>query len=494
MTRATPEQPPHILLIMTDQQRAGYTRGSGFALDTMPFCDALAAEGCVFPGAYTTAPACVPARESLLTGRWPSAHRVTQNSNAAHAWYDTDLLEVLREAGYRLSFTGKPHMHPGANDFDHFAGPYFHAGGPVRDRAHGDFDAWLDELDFGVATEATPFPLESQLPYRIVSDAIADLDAAAEREGPQFLWASFPEPHNPFQVPEPYFSLFAEEEIPPRAHGPEAARAKGGHWRWLQELFEEKRPGYDGQWRRYRANYCGMLRLLDDQIRRLVEHARARLDGEVLVIVVSDHGDYTGDFGLQRKGAGLPECLVRVPLFFSGAGVAPGQVREELVSIADLMPTLCALVAASLPDGVQGRDLLPLLRGGPAPKEEFDSIYAESGFGGLMYESSERPPLHFPYEGPTIDSLNSVTQSGRSRMLRRGDHKLVLHSNNTGELYDLAADPGEVVNLIDDPAYAEFRHELLWRLAQWMLRLQDELPRGIYTPKTVPHNWTMSPS
>ncbi|WP_235019878.1 sulfatase-like hydrolase/transferase [Ruania rhizosphaerae] len=491
---ADTEHAPHILLIMTDQQRAGYTRGSGFPLDTMPFCDALAAEGCSFPGAYTTAPACVPARESLLTGRWPSAHRVTQNSNAAHAWYDKDLPQVLRAAGYRLSFAGKPHMHPGPDDFDYFAGPYFHAGGPQREREQQDFDEWLDYLDFGVATEPTPFPLRDQLPYRIVDDAIADLDASAGHQGPQFSWISFPEPHNPYQVPEPYFSLFAEEEIPERAHGPEVARAKGGHWAWLQELFEEKRPGYDDQWRRYRANYCGMLRLLDDQIRRLVEHARATLEGQILVIFVSDHGDYTGDFGLQRKGAGLPECLVRVPLFFSGAGVAGGQIRDEFVSIADLFPTLCELLEEPFPDGVQGRSLLPLLSGAPGPEAEFDSIYAESGFGGLMYGPSERPPLHFSYDGYSIDSLNSVTQSGRSRMLRRGDHKIVLHSNDTGELYDLSADPGEVTNLIDDPAYATVRHDLLWRLTQWMLRLQDELPRGTYTPKTSPHNWTMSAS
>ncbi|MBZ2197899.1 sulfatase-like hydrolase/transferase [Occultella gossypii] len=485
-------QQPHVLLVMTDQHRSGFTRRSGFALDTMPFCDALAADGVSFPNAYTTAPSCSPARASLLTGRWPSAHRVTQNSTAQHAWYDRDLLQILRSAGYRLSFAGKPHMHAGPDDFDHYAGPYFHVDGPQREPEHGAFDAWLEELDHGVAAEPTPFPLECQLPYRIVSDAIADVDAAADHAGPQFFWVSFPEPHNPYQVPDPYFSLFAESEVPERAHGPQAARDKGGHWLWLQELLERKRPGYDADWRRYVANYCGMLRLIDDQVRRFVEHARATLDGEILVVFVSDHGDYTGEFGLQRKGAGLPECLVRIPLFFSGAGVSGGQVREELVSIADVLPTLCALVGQPFPDGLQGRSLLPLLRGAPRPRGEFDSIYAERGFGGLTYRSDEHPPLHFSYDGRSLDSLNSVTQSGRSRMVVRDGRKLVVHSDGTGELYDLTTDAGEVTNLIDDPSHAAVRHDLLWCLTQWMLRVQDELPRGTYVPKTTEHNWMKS--
>jgi arylsulfatase A-like enzyme len=478
---------PHVLLIMTDQHRAGFTAGSGFGLDTMPFTDDLAGEGLRFPGAYTSSPACVPARTSLLTGRFPSSHKVTQNSNAEHAYYDRDLLDVLRSAGYRLSFSGKPHMHRGPDDFDFWAGPYYHTAGPAETDEQRAFDAWLDELDHGVAMEPTPFPLECQLPHRIVDRALDALDSAGDQ--PQFLWVSMPEPHNPYQVPEPYFSMFAEEDVPPRVHGPEAARAKGGHWLWLQRLIEEKRPDYDEHWRRYRANYCGMLRLIDDQIRRLVEHARAALDGPLLVVLLSDHGDYVGEYGMQRKGAGLPEVLVRIPLVFHGDGVEPGQVRDELVSLVDVLPTVCEIVGIPVPDGVQGRSLEPLLRGEPAPSDVFSSIYAERGYGGQTYGPEERPPLHFPYEGTTFDELNTVTQSGTSRMVRCGDHKLVVHSTSEGELYDLRADPTEVVDLFDDPRHARLREKLTWLMLQWTLRLQDTHPRGAYDPKVPEHHW-----
>src|SRR5215470_1720708 len=95
---------PNILLLMTDQHRAGFTAGSGFGLDTMPCLDRIAAAGASFDHGYTSYPACVPARTSLLTGRFPTAHRVRQNSTAHHAYYSEDLLDVLRSSGYSLHF------------------------------------------------------------------------------------------------------------------------------------------------------------------------------------------------------------------------------------------------------------------------------------------------------------------------------------------------------------------------------------------------------
>jgi len=280
---------PDIVIVMTDQQRAGLTRRSGYPVDTMPFVDGLAASGTDFRQAYTAAPACVPARTSLLTGRFPSTHQVRQNSTASSARFATDLVDVLRTAQYQLHFAGKPHMPRGEADFDTFAGPYFHTQGPERDEQEKAFDAWLERLDHGVSEVPTPYELRCQLPYRITSDALAAVEAA-DPDVPGLFWVSYPEPHNPYQVPEPYFSLVAPEDVPERLSGPEGAELKGGSYAWLRKRQEEKRPGYDAGRRRYAANYLGMLRLLDDQIRRLheglAERSRPRL-----TIVLADQGD-----------------------------------------------------------------------------------------------------------------------------------------------------------------------------------------------------------
>lgn len=477
---------PHIVLIMTDQQRADFFRSEGFALDTMPFVDGLSREGARFQRAYTPMPACAPARCSLFTGRFPKATRVRENGGIGNIFRTKDLVEVLRERGYSINLAGKNHSYLQAGDFDFYAAPYWHERGGRPERRTPEqvrFDEWLAALEHRVSLEPAPFPLECQLPYRVVSDAIECLEQRDDR--PFFLWLSFPEPHNPYQVPEPYFSLFTEAEIPERIAGPEGAAIKGPQWRWLRRLIEEKVPGYDAHWRRYRANYCGMVRLIDDQIRRFVAALEARhLLKDTLLIFTSDHGDYAGDYGLQRKGVGLPECLVRVPLLFVGPGIVKNDApRGDFVSLVDLMPTVCERVGVEISYGVQGRSLWPMLAGRNCPREEFRSIYAEAGFGGLPYGEEERPELHFPYAGPGFDELNSVTQSGSLKMVRKGSWKLLFDSMGRGELYHLEQDPGELHDRFDDPACRDVRREMVEELLIWTIRTEDDLPGGSYQPK-----------
>ena len=255
MTTMTTER-PNIVLIMTDQHRADFSRAEGFPFDTMPFLDSLGARGVRFRRPYVPMAACVPSRCSFFTGRYPKATRVRQNSGAGNLVAPTDLIQVLREHGYSINIAGKNHSHLGPDDFD-FSSFYFHNGALGAEKAEGErqMDRWLTELDHGVHPEPTPFPVDSQPAVRIVRDAMNAIDGGDGR--PFFLWLSFPEPHNPYQVPEPYFSLFPENEFPERIAGPEVAEQKGGAWWWLRRLIERKRTGYDGRWRRDRANYCG---------------------------------------------------------------------------------------------------------------------------------------------------------------------------------------------------------------------------------------------
>ncbi|PWH07200.1 sulfatase [Brachybacterium endophyticum] len=484
-----PTDRPNILIVMTDQQRVGLTAAEG-GPDTMPRVDALLDGGTRFDHAHTSSPTCVPARTSLLTGRFPSAHRVRQNSTPQDALYSSDLLDVLRERGYRLHFAGKPHMHPEPDDFDSFHGPFWHEGGPAESAEHEAFDAWLRELDHSVAHTPTPFPVDAQLPARIVDGALEALDQGgtdAAAADPFLLWVSFPEPHNPYQVPEPYFSLFDPDQVPDRDAGPEVLGRLGWRFRWLHDLIEDKRPGFDHEWRRLRANYLGMLRLLDDQIGRLLDHLGPTLE-DTIVVVLSDHGDLVGEYGLQRKGVGLPEALTRIPLGMTGPGIA-AQRRSELVSIVDLLPTIAERVRAAIPPGVQGRSLLPLLEGEVAPPREFSTIYVEHGYGGVSYREGDHPPLHFPYEGRSFDELNSVTQSGEMRMVGDGRHALIMDDLGEAFLYDLQEDPAQVDNLIEDPDSADVAARLYRALALWMMRVADDLPDGAYRPRTVAHNW-----
>jgi arylsulfatase A-like enzyme len=162
------------------------------------------------------------------------------------------------------------------------------------------------------------------------------------------------------------------------------------------------------------------------------------------------------------------------------------------------MPTLCEAIGVPLPDGVQGRSLWPLLCGKPYPKAEFESVYGEQGFGGLHYVEGDTlvdPEDDGLRRGVSFDCLNSRSQSGTMRMLRKGRYKLVMDMQGRGQLYDLERDPVELDNLYGQgapgSALAEVERELLAELLAWTLRTQDPLPlpRRRYVIKSDPRNY-----
>lgn len=490
--------PPNVIILITDQTRADVTKRAGYPLDTMPTADAFAAGGVDFSRAYCTLPACVPSRISMLTGRWPQAHRVRMNLQPDEAFFSRDIYQVAHDQGYRTALCGKNHTYltPQSADVWH---EYSHEGGPKEPGASPDsgrFEQWLKALDFNVALEPSPFPVETQIPYRIVSDAIDFMRGS--RNQPFFLQVSIPEPHDPEQVPRPYWDMFPPASLPDRAVGPEAIPHLGYRAQWLDRLAKDGFPATETQWRRYVSNYLGALRMVDDQIKRLLDFMRdTHLLDNTIIVRLADHGDYLMDYGLPRKGVGLSEPLTRIPMIWSGPGIQPQPAFEKsaFVSMADVMPTLCEVMGAEIPAGVQGRSLLPLLRGEPFPAEEFRSIVTQVGVGGLYYDAKDDIPISVSRgSGGHWDELNGITQSGNEHMVRMGDWKLIYDMMGYGQLYDLAHDPHELNNLFGKPKYAGDQARLMAELAMWMIRNQDSLPTGPQNAKyrtkwARPHNW-----
>lgn len=508
----TTQRPDTILVIMTDQQRADFSAREGFGVDSTPRLDALARQGCWFDRAYTAAPVCVPARISMLTGRFPSVHGVRENHDFASPRHAGDLFDVATEAGYRTALIGKNHSHVTAARVDRFS-TFGHLGRtPPSDpeTEEGRFDAWLHELGAMTSREATPHPVEVQNPARIVTEAIDWL--SAEPNEPALAWLSMPEPHVPYQVPEPYFTDFGPDVVPEPATDSEVLDNAGLPWQWVRRLGRALNEADRETLLRARANYVGMMRLIDDQIGRLVDHLTdtGRLQS-TLIVFVADHGDFAGDYGLLRKGPGLPEVLTRVPMFFSGAGVhrdtgLVGPSRAH-VSIVDILPTICELAGWTVPDGVQGRSLVPLLQGREQPPGEFDCAYAEQGVGGLPHpggsavddyiasdaeslvgDSGQTPP---PGADVPVATLCDVTQDGALRMVRSGRWKLVMQVTGETELFDLSQDPYELHDRHRDPECAEAYTSMLEHLAKWLIRVADPLPipEGGYARSTHPRNY-----
>lgn len=491
------KQKPNIVLIITDQQRADLCGREGFPLPVTPYADSLASQYAWFNKAYTVAPASAPARCSLLTGRFPSATHVRTNTNTPDAFYEKDLLDVLKEEGYRTALVGKNHTYLKPDEvFDYHVG-YGHRG---KEKPETDdekaFARFLNKEVPGHYLKPAPFSVEQQQPYQIVTHALDWIEH--EKNSPFFICVSIPEPHTPSQVCDPYYSMFPPEILPPLLTSRKDLEKKGDKYMALAALEDKACPDLQQQIPQLRSIYLGMIRLIDDQVKRLMEGIKASgLDENTLFVILSDHGDYCGEYGLIRKGAGVPESLTRIPMIWAGYGIKPQYgPMDAHVSIADLFPTLCSVVGAEIPIGVQGRSLWPMLTGEDYPQEEFSSIVVEQGYGGEDFTLEE--PLSFEESGfyrPGVEAsfggLTPWTQSGSLRMLRKGDWKLVMDNNGRGELYNLKQDPSEINNLFGNKKNLPEQAEMLKDLLTWGIRLQDPLPvpRRQYPFKRNPYNY-----
>jgi arylsulfatase A-like enzyme len=488
---------PNILIIMTDQQRPDLMPRESYPLPTTPFIDSLARQGTWFNKAYTAAPASAPARVSMLTGRFPSATHVRSNHNIADAYYTKDLFDVAREQGYKTALIGKNHSHLSAGKVDYWR-EYNHLGqnsGDKNERAR-KFDDFLGTTSFYACLEPSPYGLEAQLPYRMTDDASAWIHSLSGR--PFLMWFSIPEPHNPYQTCEPYYSMFPPESLPALRSSAKDRPQKGAEYELLAEMMESGHEGYQKNLPRLRSIYHGMLRLIDDQIERLVgEMKRLGAYDNTIIIFVSDHGDYAGEYGLMKKGVGLDDAITRIPMQWTGPGIIKSSLPHDAhVSITDIFPTLCEAIQAPVPFGVQGRSLWPLLQGKNYPATEFDGVMAEDGYGGMYYTKEDgtdyftegaagkKPGLFF-------DELNTWTQSGTMHMLRSGNWKLVYDMDGNGRLYDLSNDPAELNNLFNNKACSDMKNKLTEKLLRWELSVQDPLPlpRSRYRFKRNEHNY-----
>ncbi len=492
------DKKPNILIVMTDQQRADLRKGCGYSLDTMPFLDQWASEGCDFVKGYTPNPTCMPARVSMFTGRFSQCHKVRTNHNASDVYYEKDLLDVLKKAGYITALYGKNHSHHQNSDFD-FCKPCGHLGYEGEQNKTQDQIVFADYLRATKHMEMhTPSPggVTVQHPYRSVSDALQFMDER-DPDKPFFVWVSFAEPHNPYQVPEPYFDMFPPEVLPEPRGSVENLEDKGMRFMWIRKVWEQiLGEGIENRILRARSNYHGMLRLIDDQFKRLIEGMRERgLEEDTIILYLSDHGDFVGEYGLIRKGPDLPDILCHIPFIWRGPGIAPqGRMAAGYGSIVDVLPTLCDLIGEEVPFGCQGKSLKPLLTGENIPNDEYESAYAESGFGGLYWNDED--DLDLIKEGAsqnmeTFDCLNTWTQCGQVRAVWNDGWHLQMDMNGKGYLYDVDKDPSELHNCWNEEAYRDIKEKMMRKMISSMMRASDPLPapRARYRTKVHPKGY-----
>lgn len=520
---------PNILFIHTDEQRADTLGCYGNDVVETSHIDELANDGVTFNEGHCTHPLCSPSRGSLVTGRYPSVHGVWRNGLGLPA-EETTIAEVLRDEGYRTGLIGKGHFQPWHGDPDlfeesvstamvddpadvwefwrEFNGPHYGFEHVQMTYQHGHRELWGGHYGLWIQEEhpeaIDSFPQEAALeptdpayntwksavPAELhsstwVADRTINFIEAKDDDRPFYGWIGFPDPHFPYNPPNPYCYKYDLDDIELPVDSEGMVWEQQDIPRYITYHLEEK---YGVDWREMPedkqreiiAHYYAMVDLVDDQVGRILEALeRNGIADETIVVFTSDHGDWLGDHGLFQKGIPHTRGLTRIPWVVRWPGVSePGRRVDAPASHVDLMPTLLDAAGADIPYGVQGESLRPVLTG------ELDSLrpYAlvEHRHEAYRADSFFVRNLSDDQVGElsAMDSIiNWTDEDIYVETIYAENHRLSYVTGTEveyGELHNLESDPDEMHNIWN--AEPDRRNELLGHVVESQLHAKDPLP------------------
>ena len=456
---------PNILFIVTEQHRADCVGYENHPVLLTPNLDNIAHNGVRFGRFYSACPSCISARRSMLTGQLPQTHGVVGYCEGLE-WDAPTLPGVLRDHGYQTHLVGRTmHQFPTrfrrgyesmeiaslGEDCDYLEflrdhGPSGQSGWFGGGVMHNDWTVHPWHMDEHL--HQTNWTVERALHFLRRRDPTC----------PFFLTVSFIGAHPPLQPPAFYLERYLRTGVPEPVVGDWATPPGPDE----TDLVAPHRIDLRGEaMRSARAAYYGLINHIDDQLRRLLNPVIGLTTRDTLVVFTSDHGELLGDHHLWRKGHPL-EGSARVPCAIAGPpalGLRRGARIDAPCSHADLMPTILELAGIPIPDGVDGRSLVPLLRG----------------------ETADAPVLH-------------IEHAGFEHGLTDGATKYLWNPPDGRELlFDLAADPQECHDLAASPEYAQclagWRQQLVERLAERPegFVAEGKLVPGRPCPAALPH-------
>ena len=486
-----------ILFVTSDQQRYDSLGCTGGTVARTPVLDGLAGEGHLYHRAHPQNVVCMPSRATMVTGQHVRNHGVWMNG-VPLPLDAPSVARVLHDAGYATALIGKAHFEPFLDPFLRFDENRFAVEGSFGDATHRGFDhmqlathggagmnhyaRWLaanhpeqipsffrvlDPATMEVsgegggdtgAPQVKPNPIPRDLYHTdwVAEQAIAwldSLDAGAD----WFCWVSFPDPHHPWDPPESEMHRVDWRDLDLPAGWPSSREAleaeldaKPAHWRRWWEGALVSNYEAPARWvpatltadqvREVNARVHVENELIDEAIGRILGAVERRGWGDdVDVVFTTDHGELQGDHGLLFKGPYHVDSLMRLPLIWRPARSTQPQHVDvtEPVGLVDLAPTFCTIAGLPVPDWMDGTPL-------PTSADE----------------RRERVLTEWDSRHPTGVEVHLQTIHRDGFTCTRYEPGTV-HDGTEGELYDLADDPHQRVNLWDDPARRSLRDDLL---------------------------------
>jgi arylsulfatase A-like enzyme len=491
---------PNILLICADQWRADCISAVGHPNVKTPNLDALAREGVLFRNHFGQCTPCGPSRTSLLTGLYLMNHRSGRNGTPLDDRHTNIALEA-RKAGYDPALFGYTDTtldprsrHP--NDpvltaYDEGVMPGFRT--PLH--LPEDMGAWVAELiakgydfpngrgdvfrpkkgfqkpaDRGFRFIPTEFPAEDSETAYLTDEFLKWL--LVREQKPWFAHFVFFRPHPPLIAPAPYNAAVdpADVAFPARAASPEIEGAQ--HPMLAFEIERMSRPGAfdehsplnvvtadDLEIRQMRATYYGLIAEVDFHLGRVIEHLKATGQYDrTLIIVTSDHAEMLGEHYVWGKEIYFDQSF-HLPLVIRDprpeADRTRGRQVDQLTEAIDIMPTVLDWLGLKVPRSCDGASLVPFLRG-EAPGDWRDAVYFEQDFRNVRSQAPEK-------------ALGISSDQCCYAVVRDKQFKYVHFAALPPLLFDLNADPHEMTNLAQNPAFGPVMLKYAQKMLDWRL-------------------------
>ena len=427
----SPQPPPNILFILTDDQRFDELGFLNPVLET-PNMDRLAEQGVYFKNAFVTTSLCSPSRASILTGLYAHTHGIVDNSkrDLPHRTF----AQYLQTSGYNTAFVGKWHIggdsdrqQPGFDHWVSFAGQGSYW--PTRTAEDGGGQSWLN-------VDGERVPQTGYITDELTDYSVEWLDKQKASGRPFLLYLSHKAVHADFLPATRHSTLYENAQINLPANGRDPGSGPVPMW------VQNQRNSYHGMdfpyysdldIPEYLRRYHQTLAAVDDSIGRLIAwlESQNQIDNTI-VVLMGDNGFLFGEHGLIDKRNAYEESI-RVPLLAMHRGVFPaGLVIDEMVANIDIAPTFLDAAGLVPPDDVpmHGSSWYGLAKGATEPDWRQQ----------LLYEYFWEWTL--PHTPTTY-------------ALRTDRYKLIQYHGvwDTDELYDLSHDDAEGNNLIATQAH-----------------------------------------
>lgn len=477
---------PHIIIFNPDQWRGDVMGHLGNPAAVTPNLDRIIEHDAVsFRHAFCQNPVCTPSRCSFMTGWYP---HVRGHRTMFHMLRTDEpvLLKYLKDNGYFVWWGGKNDLAPRQDGFADYCDVKYEASGELRPNLHSA-DEWRGDPAgdnyysfFAGKLETGDEELYYDNDWAMVHGAV-DLIQEAPADQPLCIYLPLSYPHPPYGVEEPWFSQIDRDLIPTRVPTPDWEKKpslvagiyqRQGLQNWSEERFNELRAVYYGMCARVDAQFGLVARALKEK----------GIYDDSAIFFFSDHGDFTGDYGLVEKTQNtFEDCLTRVPLIVKPPAdqpIRPG-IRDQLVELIDFTATAYEWAGIEPDYDHFGRSLSPLIQGADA--EHRDAVFCEGGrlIGEEQAMEKDSPSFYDPagLYWPRVQLQGSEDgEHSKATMCRTRDFKYVRRLYESDELYDLRRDPSELQNRIDDPAYAAVLSELRERMLTWYQTTCDVVP------------------